>query len=89
MCFVKWSWNTRTFTTLGGLFGFMLISILVKSTGKRSIAVVDTIGYRGALDKLLSYCKQCVQDLMDFCTWLVIPGHQKCSHNKDSVWSCP
>ena len=89
MCFVKWSWSTRTFTTLSSLFGSMVILILVKSTCKRPIGVVDTIRCGGTLDKLPSCCKQCVQDFMDFCTWLVIPGHQKLSHNKDRVWSQP
>ena len=26
---------------------------------------------------------------MDCCIWLAIAGHQKCSHNKDKVWSWP
>ena len=26
---------------------------------------------------------------MDCCIWVVIPGHQKCSCNKDKVWSQP
>ena len=89
MCFVKWSWNTRMFATLGGLFSSMVASILVKSMCKTSFGAVDTIGCRDTLDKLTSYCKQCVLDLMDFCTWLVIPGHQKYSCSKDSVQSCP
>ena len=50
---MKWSWNTRMLTTLGSLFGFIVISILEKSTCKRSIGVVDTIRCRGTLDKLL------------------------------------
>ena len=87
MCLVKWSWSTRTFANLVGLFGSMVISMLVKSMCKRSIGVVDTIGCRDASGKLLSCCRQCVQDSMDWCTWLVIPGHQKHSHNKDRVWS--
>ena len=88
-CFMKWSWNTRTFVTLGGLFGSMVISILVKSTCKRSIGVVDTIGCRGTIDNLPSCCKQHMQDFRDFYTWSVIPSHQKHSHNRDRVWSCP
>ena len=88
-CFVKWSWNTRTFTALGGLFGSMVILMLVKSTCKRSIGVVDTIGCKATLGKLPLSCKQCMQDLMDCYTWLVIPGNQTCSCNKHRVWSCP
>ena len=51
--------------TLGSLFSSRVVSMLVNSTCKRSIGRVATIGYRGALDKLPSCCKQCVQDLMD------------------------
>ena len=89
MCFVKWSWNTWIFMTLGGLFSSMVISILIKSTCKRSIGVVDTIGCRGALDNLPSCCRQHVQDYRDFCTQSVIPSHQRCSCQRDKVWSCP
>ena len=56
---------------------------------KRPNWVVATIGHRGTLDKSPSCCKQCAQDLRDCCIWLVMPGHQKCSHNKDRVWSHP
>ena len=88
MLHVKWSWNTRTLATLGDLFGSMVISMLVKSTYKRSIGAVDTIGCRDTLSRLPSCCKQCMYRIfMDCCTWLVIPGHQKHSHNSDSVWS--
>ena len=84
-------WNdpgtTRTLVTLGSLFSPRVISMLVKSTCKRSIRVVATIRCRGALDKLPSCCKQCAQDLMDCCIWLVVPSHQKCSHSKDKVES--
>ena len=47
-----------------------------------------TIGCRGPLDKLPSCCKQCTV-LMDCHIWLVIPGHQKCSCNRDRAWSQP
>ena len=73
--------------TLGG--GSMVILMLVKSTCKRSIGVVDTIGCRGTLGKLPSCCKQCMQDFMDCYNWLVIPGHQKYSQNKYRVQPCP
>ena len=88
-CFVKWSWNTRTFATLGIWFNSMVISILIKSICKRSIGVVDTIRCRGTLDNLPSCYKQCVQDFRDFCIWLATTSHQKCSHNMDKVQSCP
>ena len=61
-CFVKWSWNTRILTTLGSLFSSMVISMLVKSTCKRSNGVVATIRCRGTLDTSPSHCKQCTQD---------------------------
>ena len=67
----------------------MVILILVKSTCKRSTGAVDTIGCRGTIDQLPSCCKQHEQDFRDFCTWLVIPSHQKCSCSKDRVWSRP
>ena len=86
---MKWSWNTRIFVTLDGLFDSMVILILVKSTCKRSIRAVDTIRCRGTVDNFPSCCKQHEQDFRDFCTWLAIPGHQKCSHSKDSVWLHP
>ena len=47
------------------------------------------IGCRGALDKLPSCCKQCTHVLMDCHIWQVISGHQKCSCNRDRVWSWP
>ena len=88
-CFMKWSWNTRTFVTLGGLFSSRVVSMLVRSTCKRSIGVVATIRCRGALDKLPSCCKQCAQVLVDCCIWLAMPGHQKGSHNKYKVQLWP
>ena len=75
--------------TLDSLFSSRVVSMLVKSTCKRSIRAVATIGCRGTLDKLPSCCKQHTQDLMDCCIWLAIPGHQRHSHNKDNVWSQP
>ena len=89
MCFMKWSWNIRTWVTLGGLFSSRVVSMLVKSTCKRSMRVVATIRCWGTLDKLPSCCKQCVQDLMDCCIWLAMPGHLKCSCSKDKVWLWP
>ena len=86
---LKWSWHTRTFAALAGLFSSRIVSMLVKSTCKRSKGAVVTIGCRGALDKLPSCCKQCVQHLIECHIWLVMPGHQKCSHNRDRVWSHP
>ena len=63
--------------------------MLVKSMCKRSNGVVATIGCRGTLGKSPTCCKQCMQDLMDCCIWLIIPSHQKHSHNKDRVWLQP
>ena len=88
---VSWNgpWNTRTLLTLGGLFSSMVVSMLVKSMCKRSNEVMATIRCRGTLGKLPSCCKQCMQDLIDCCIWLVIPGHQKCSHSNDKVQLWP
>ena len=77
------------FVTLGSLFGSMVVSILVKSTCKRSIGAVDTIGCRGTVDNLPSCCKQCEQVFRDFCTGSIIPSHQKCSCSNDRVQLCP
>ena len=79
----------KTLVTLGDSFSSKVVSMLVKSTCKRSRGVVAMIGHRGALKKLPSCCKQCVQVLMDCHIWLVIPSHQKHSCNRDSVWSQP
>ena len=86
---MKWSWNTRMLATLGSLFNSMVISMLVKSMCKRSNEVVATIGCMRTLGKLPSCCKQHKQYLMDCCIWLIIPGHQKCSHSNDKVQSWP
>ena len=51
--------------TLGDWFGSKVVSILVKSTCKRSRGAVATIGCKGALVKPPSCCKQHVQVLMD------------------------
>ena len=48
-CLVKWSWKTKTLVTLGDWFSSNVVSILVKSTCKRSRGVVATIGHKGAL----------------------------------------
>ena len=88
-CFVKWSWNTRMLATLGGWFSSMVISMLVKSKCKWSNRAVAIMGCRGTLGKWPSCCKQCTQDLMDCCIWLIIPSYQKCSHSNDKVWSWP
>ena len=58
-CFVKWSWSTKMLATLGDWFSSKVVSMLVKSTCKRSREAVATIGCTGALDKLPSCCKQC------------------------------
>ena len=65
----------------------MVILMLVRSTCKRSIGAVDMIGCKGTLGRLPSCCKQCMQDFMGCCTWLVIPGHQKCCALDDQYFS--
>ena len=50
---------------LGSLFSSMVISMLVKSTCKRSYGAVATIRCRDTLDMLSSCCQQCTQDLID------------------------
>ena len=50
--------------TLGDMFSSKVVSMLVKSTCKRSRGVVAIIGCKGALDKLPSCCKQHAQVLV-------------------------
>ena len=88
-CFVKWSWNTKMLVTLCDWFSSKVVSVLVKSTCRRSRGVVAMIGCKGTMAKLPSCCKQCVQVLMDCCIWLLIPGHQKHSSSKDGAQSQP
>ena len=88
-CFMKCSWNTKMLATLGDWFGSKVVSMLVKSTCRRSRGAVAMMGWKGALGKLSSCCRQCVQVLMDCHLWLVIPGHQKHYSNRDKVWSWP
>ena len=87
--FMKWSWITWTFMTLGSLFSSRVISMLVRSTCKRSIGAEATIRYKGTLGTSPLYCKQCAQDLIDCCICLAIPDHQKCSCRRDGIWSYP
>ena len=89
MCLVKWSWKTKTLVTLGNWFSSNMVSILVKSTCKRSRGAVDTIGHKGALGMPPSYWRQHLQALITCFICLAIPGHQKHSCNKDNVWSWP
>ena len=73
------------FVTLGSLFGSMVISILEKSTCARDpLEWWTQSGVGVTLDKLPSCYKQHMQDFRDFCTWLVIPGHQK--HSTTKTW---
>ena len=52
MCFVKWSFEHQDIGDLRQSIQLhVVISMLVKSTCKRSIRAVATIGCRGALDK--------------------------------------
>ena len=88
-CFVKWSWKTKTLAALGNWFSSNVVSILVKSTYRRSRGAVATIGHKGALGMPPSYWRQHVQALITCLIYLAIPSHQKCSCNKDSVWSWP
>ena len=92
MCLVKWSWKTKTLATLGNWFSSNVVSILVKSTCRRSRGVVATIGHKRALGVPPSNWRQCLQALITYLICLAILGHQKHSCNKDSVWSwswCP
>ena len=88
-CLVKWSWKTKTLVTLGDWFSSIVVSILVKSTCNRFKGVVATIGHKGALGEPPSYWRQCLQALITCLICLAIPGHQKCSCNKERVWSQP
>ena len=89
MCFVKWSWKTKMLATLDDWFGFNVVTILVKSTCRRSRGVVATIGHKGALGVPPSYWRKYLQALIMCLICLAIPGYQKHSCNKDSVWSWP
>ena len=75
--------------TLGDWFSSNMVLLLVKSACRRCRGVVATIGHKGALGVLLSYWRQCFQALITCLISLAISGHQKCSCNKDSVWSWP
>ena len=75
-CFVKWSWKTKTLVTLGDWFDSNVVSMLVKSTCRRSRGAVATVGHKGALGKPPLLWRQHVQALMDCLIWLTIPGHQ-------------
>ena len=72
--------------TLGDWSGSKVVCmLLMKSTCRRCRGPVAMMGCKGALGKPPACCRQCVQVLMDCHIWLVIPGHQKCSCNKDKV----
>ena len=75
--------------TQGDLSSSIVVSILVKSTCRRSRAVVATIGHKGALGVLPSYWRQCLQASITCLICLAIPGHQKCSCNRERAWSWP
>ena len=57
---VKWSWKTKMLATQGDLSNSMVVSILVKSTCKRSSGAVATIWHKGAFGVLPSYWRQCL-----------------------------
>ena len=61
----------------------------MKSTYRRSRGAVANIGHKGALGMPPPYWCQHVQALISCLICLAIPGHQKCSSNKDNVWSQP
>ena len=89
MGFVKWSWNTRTLVTLRQsiqLQGFLYASESLHARGP--LEQWPQLGVE-ALWTSCPHVASCthVQDLMDCCIWLAMPGHQKCSCNKDR-YSC-
>ena len=88
-CLVKWSWKTKTLATLGNCFSSNVVSILIKSTCKRSKGVVATIEHKGALGVPPSYWRQHLQALITCLICLAIPGHQKHSCSRDRVQSQP
>ena len=88
-CFVKWSWNTKMLATLGDWFGSNMVSMLVKSTCRRSRGAIATMAHKGAFGKPPSYWRHCVQALIICLICLAIPIHQKHSCSKDKVWSQP
>ena len=56
-CFVKWSWNTKTLAILGDWFCSKAVSMLVKSTCRRSRGAVAMMGCKGAFCKPPSCCR--------------------------------
>ena len=88
-CLVKWSWKTKTLATQGDWSNSIVVSILVKSTCRRSRGAVATMGHKGVLGVPPSYWRQCLQALITCLICLTIPGHQKCSCSRERVWSWP
>ena len=86
---MKWSWNTKTLVTLGDCYGSKGVSMLVKSTCRRSRGAVAMVGCKGALGMLPSCGRQHVQFLIACDIWMALPGHQRCSCSKNKVWSWP
>ena len=83
---VKWSWKTKTLVTLGDLSSSIIVSMLVKSTCRRSSGVVATIGHKGALEgDCPHFGGQHLQTLTTCLICLAIPGHQKHSCNRERV----
>ena len=74
---------------LGDWFASNVVSMLVKSTCRGSRGAVAMMGCKGALGKQPSYCRQCLQAVIDCHIQLAIPGHQKHSCSKDKVQSWP
>ena len=82
-CLVKWSWKTKTLAIHCGLSNSIIVSILVKSTCRRSRGAVATMGHKGALGVLPSYWRQHLQPLITCLICLAIPGPQKHSCNRE------
>ena len=76
LVFLPFGWKTKMLATLGDWFGTNMISMLVKSTCRRSRGSVATMGHKGAFGEPPSYWRQHVQALIDCFIWLTIPGHQ-------------
>ena len=89
MCFIKWSQETKRFTTFGDWSNSVMVSMLVKSTCSHSKSMVTIISHTGALLWLPSCGMHCSQLLITFCICTAMPGYQNQSCSKHSVCCWP
>ena len=68
-CFMKWSWNTKTLAALGDWLGSKVVSMLVKSTCRRSRKAVAMMGCNGPW----ASCPHAVDNMCRF-WWIAASG---------------